>query len=131
MYEFVLRFSLPDMRANAASYLDALYDAGCDDAAIGTGKPGSIALDFSREAGSAEDAIGSAIAAVERAIPGARLVEVEPDLVTLTEIAELAGCSRQNMRKYAMGEIKSIAVPFPPPVFTGDPLLWHLAEAAA
>ena len=131
MYEFVVKFGLPDMTRNASDYLDALYEAGCDDAVVGTGKPGSIALDFSREAASADEAMHSAIQAVGQAIPGASLVEVEPDLVTLTDIAELVGCSRQNMRKYAMGDIKSISAPFPPAMFTGDPMLWHLAEVAA
>ena len=95
---------------------------------MGVGKHGAIALDFTREAGAAEEAIRSAIAAVEAAIPGAMLTEVKPDLVNLSDIAEVIGCSRQNMRKYAAGEMKNVTAPFPSPAFTGAPDLWHLAE---
>ena len=65
------------------------------------------------------------------AIPGADLSEVKPDLVNLSDLAEFVGCSRQNMRKYAAGEMKQVTVPFPPPAFTGAPDLWHLAEVLA
>lgn len=129
-YEFSLRYALPDPDANPFDFVDALYEAGCDDAMIGTGKRGSIMLEFDREAATAEEAMRSAAACVERAIPGARLLEAKPDLVSLTDVAEILGCSRQNMRKYAIGEIKSPAVPFPEPVFTGTLSLWHLCEIA-
>jgi predicted DNA-binding transcriptional regulator AlpA len=43
----------------------------------------------------------------------------------------MLGCSRQNLRKYATGEIRRVRVPFPAPVFTGNPSLWRLAEVAA
>ena len=43
----------------------------------------------------------------------------------------MLGCSRQNLRKYATGEIRGVRVPFPAPVFTGNPSLWRLAEVAA
>ena len=69
-YEFTLTFSLPGEDDNPEQYLDALYESGCDDAVLGTGQPGTIGLDFVREAESAEDAVRSAIANVEAAIPG-------------------------------------------------------------
>jgi hypothetical protein len=31
--------------------------------------------------------------------PGAELVEASPDFVGLTDVADLVGCSRQNIRK--------------------------------
>lgn len=130
-YEFILTFKLPSAVDNPADYIDALFEAGCDDATVGVGKPGSIALDFNREADTAENAIRSAIIAVKAAIPGAELTEVKPDLVNLSDIAEIAGCSRQNMRKYAAGEMRSVESPFPAPAFTGAPDLWHLAEVGA
>ena len=54
---------------------------GCDDALVGIGKPGRIALDFTREADSAEEAVISALSAVKRAIPDAEFVEATPDFV--------------------------------------------------
>ena len=129
-YDFTLTFALPDANATAASFLDALFEAGCDDATIGVGKRGSIGLEFSREASSAEDAIRSAVASIESAIPRAQLLEVKPDLVNLTDVAELVGVSRQNIRKYAAGEMRSVKVPFPVPCFSGAPSLWHLYDVA-
>ena len=129
-FTFILTFSLPDPESNPGRYLDALYEAGCYDAAAGVGQSGMIGLDFSREAPSAEDAIRSAIVNVRAAIPDAVLVQAGPDLVGLTEMARIFGFSRQNMRKYATGQ-SSAAEAFPPPVVMGDPSLWHLAEIVA
>lgn len=128
MWEFVVKFRLPPDGPDPVQWLDALFEAGCDDATAGTGRRGSIALDFSREAPSAVDAVRSAVTDVQKAIPGAILIEVSPDLVNLADLADVLGCSRQNLRKYAAGEIKSVLVPFPEPVYTGSPSLWRLAE---
>jgi len=131
VWDFVLTFRLPEGGEEPSAWLDALFAAACDDATIGIGKRGFIALDFTRGGGSAEQAVHSAIAAVDGAIPGAVLTEVGPDLVSLTDLAAMLGCSRQNLRKYAMGEIRGVRAPFPAPVFTGNPSLWRLAEVAA
>ena len=122
-YEFTLRYALPTENQDAQAYLPALEKAGCDDALIGVGRRGRIALEFVREARSAEAAMTSALKAVAKAIPRARLVQVEPDLVGLTELAEVFGCSRQNMRKTALSNPD-----FPVPVHEGEPELYHLAE---
>ena len=45
---------------------NALYEAGCDDAGVGSCE-GVLTVDFDREAKSLGDAIGSAVKAVERA----------------------------------------------------------------
>jgi predicted DNA-binding transcriptional regulator AlpA len=129
MWDFVLRFKLPEGGSDPEEWLDRLFEAGCDDATIGTGKGGSIALDFSRQAGSAEEAVRSAISDVLGAIPGAQLLEASPDVVNLADLATIIGCSRQNVRKYAAGEIKAVKVAFPEPVYaSGSASLWRLAE---
>jgi predicted DNA-binding transcriptional regulator AlpA len=128
VYDFSLNFALPSGVADPAAFLDVLFVAGCDDATVGVGRRGAIGLAFSREAVSAEIAVRSGIAAVEQAIPGASLVEAKPDLVNLSDAAELLGMSRQNMRKYASGDIRGVAIPFPLPTFQGSPSLWHLSE---
>lgn len=122
-YEFTLKFRLPDPAADAEAFLGALAEAGCEDALVGIGQPGRIALDFTRHARSAFDAIASAVRDVKKAIPGVELVEAAPDFVGLTDIADLVGFSRQNMRKLMLGH----AATFPPPVHEGNPSLWHLA----
>lgn len=94
MWDFTLNFRLPPGKGDPTLWLDALFEAGCDDATVGVGRPGAIALDFSREAENAESAVLSAINAVRIAIPGADLTETSPDL------AELVGCSCQNLPRY-------------------------------
>jgi len=54
----------------------------------------------------------------------ARLVEVCPDSVGLTDIAELVGVSRQNMRQLSLAHAKT----FPMPFHSGNAELWHLAH---
>ncbi|HXT80688.1 MAG TPA: DNA-binding protein [Acetobacteraceae bacterium] len=129
-YSFVLNFTLANQEDDPETYLDALYEAGCDDASVGVGRAGMIGLDFTRAAASAEDALRSAIENVRKAIPGAVLVQAGPDLVGITDMAEILGFSRQNMRKYAVGQ-SSAPEAFPPPAIIGDPSLWHLAEIAS
>ena len=97
-YEFTLKFRLPDVNADPEQFIDALAQAGCDDASVGVGQQGRVALDFTREAANALEAIVSAVQAVKDAIPGAELVEASPDFVGLTDVADLVGCSRQNIR---------------------------------
>lgn len=79
VYEFTLKFRLPESAADAEQYLEALDAAGCDDATVGIGQPGRVALLFDREARSAFHAIASAVRDVKRAIPGAELVEASPE----------------------------------------------------
>jgi hypothetical protein len=55
---------------------DALYEAGCSDSLPGM-RDDFVFLDFSREASSLQDAVQSAIAAVEGAGIGAKVVRVE------------------------------------------------------
>lgn len=125
-HEFTLTFSLPGGQDDPEQYIDALYEAGCDDALIGTGLSGSIALEFSRKSDSAAAAVNSAFAQVTAAIPGAELTEAKPDLVGLSDVAEILHCSRQNVRKFMVGYMD-----FPKPVYTGTASLWHLWELAA
>jgi predicted DNA-binding transcriptional regulator AlpA len=124
-YQFTLKFALADPAGDPEAYLDALFEAGCDDALVGIGQHGSIGLDFSREARSAAAAVHSAIRDVEQAIPDAELIEAAPDMVGLAEIAELLGCSRQNVRKL----VSSSKAAFPQPVHTGGHAsLWHMVD---
>lgn len=123
-YDFTLRFALGQSNADPEACLESLATEGCDDALIGLGNNGRIALNFTRRAPSAYDAILSAMSDVKRAIPDAKLVEANPDLVGLTDIAELLRFTRQNMRKLM---IRSGA-DFPLPVHEGKPAIWHLSK---
>ena len=97
-YDFTLKFDITSLEFEPESLLDQFYEAGCDDAIIGIGRPGRIALNFTREARSALEAVSSALKDVNKVIPKAKLIEATPDFVGLTDIADILGCSRQNIR---------------------------------
>ena len=52
-YTFTLRYQLPDRSIDPDILLEQLGAAGCEDALVGMGLPGRIALEFTREASSA------------------------------------------------------------------------------
>ncbi len=82
--------------------LDALYEAGCDDATVGLGGWQSE-VDFDREAPSLLHAIVTAIADVERA--DATVLRVEPDpVVWASAIAERMGRTRQSVDMLIKGQ---------------------------
>lgn len=123
-YEFTLKYQLAAEDCDHDEIVERLAEAGCDDATIGVGLPGRIALAFCREGSTALQALISALEDVKRAVPTARLVEAGPDFVGLTDVADVAGVSRQNMRKLML----SHAADFPIPVHEGNPSVWHLSD---
>lgn len=123
-FTFKLNYQLTEDEADADELVERLGEAGCDDALVGIGQPGRIALEFTREADSALLAVTSAMADVKRAISSAKLIEVGPDLVGLTDIADVVGVTRQNMRKLAVTNFKT----FPAPAHEGSSALWHLTD---
>ncbi len=126
-YTFTLKYQLADGDRDPDVLVERLGEAGCDDALVGIGQPGRLALEFTREAADADEAVLSALADVRRAVPSARLIEVTPDLVGLTDVAEIVGVSRQNMRKLMLAHPGS----FPAPVHEGSASIWHLADVLA
>lgn len=123
-YEFTLKFKLEAGDSNADEVVERLGTAGCDDALVGIGQPGRIALNFTRDHESAEKAVISALKDVKSVIPEAKLIEVGPDFVGLTDVAELVDVTRQNMRKLMMMHTDS----FPAAVHEGNTAIWHLAH---
>ena len=123
-FEFGMKFKVDARGVDATELVERLGEAGCDDAVIGTGQPGRIALNFTRKARSVKEAIVSALRDVKSAVPDAELIEVTPDFVGLTDVAELVGVSRQNMRKLML----AYPATFPTPVHEGSTSVWHLAH---
>lgn len=110
--------------------VDALFEAGCDDATVGE-VDGVGYTDFVRGAASFGEALRSAIEQVE-SVPGLTVARVEPDdLVTLSEIAQRLGRSRESVRLLAAGE-RGLG-DFPPPVshLKARTRLWRWSEVAA
>lgn len=123
-YTFTLKYQLSANDCNHDELLERLGAADCDDALVGVGQPGRISLEFTREAKNAEAALLSALMDVKRTIPSAKLIEAAPDFVGLTDVAEFAGVTRQNMRKLMVNHSTS----FPAPVHEGSSAIWHLAD---
>ncbi|MCG5216182.1 hypothetical protein [Streptosporangium sp. KLBMP 9127] len=99
VYAFELGFIAPA----GDDVIDALYEAGWDDATVsldpGTGGPGIASFD--READTAVQAVASAIAQGRTA--GVEVTTVSEDLVTLAEIAERAGRTFATADHWAVG----------------------------
>ena len=92
--------------------LDALHAAGCDDAIFGHEDGLSIA-EFDREAPALADAIATAVIQIEQV--GLAAVRVlDTDLVTLADIGNRIGQSRESVRRYVTKERGPGE--FPPPV---------------
>ena len=105
----------------APDFEDRFFKAGCDDATISFQK-GHVIVDFAREAETVDEAVASAVAAVEAA--GAKVDRVEPDpLVSLSEIAARTGMSRAAMTQYSKGQ-RGKAFPAPVARVTSDSPLW-------
>jgi predicted DNA-binding transcriptional regulator AlpA len=126
-YTFTLKYQLADDDCDPDALVERLGQAGCDDALIGIGQPRRLALEFTRVADNAGAAVRSALADVRSAVPSARLIEVAPDLVGLSDVADIVGVSRQNMRKLMLSHPGS----FPAPVHEGSASIWHLADVLA
>lgn len=105
-------FTLVLDRTPVDDELDKLFEAGCDDATFGVEKGLAIG-GFDREAPSLAKAIGSAVRDIESV--GFAVVRVlDEDLMTLADVADRIGQSRESVRRYATGERGPGG--FPPPV---------------
>lgn len=75
-YTFTLKYQLAPHDSDPDVLVERLGEAGRDDALIGIGRPGHLALTFTRSARNRADAIRSAQADINRAIPSAKLIGV-------------------------------------------------------
>ena len=102
-FEFDLVFALPTEAADEGAVLDALYAAGCGDAAVGLGAPGLVGVGLTRSGPDPEAVISETAERLLAALPeGAQLREVRPDLVSLAEVAARLDVTRQALQKRAM-----------------------------
>lgn len=113
-----------------AASIDALFEAGCDDATFGT-VDGVGYGDFVREAPTFAAAVHSAIDRVE-SVPGLRVLRVEPDdLVTMNEIAQRMGRSRESVRLLITGQRGPGRFPAPVSHLKARSRLWRWSEVTA
>ena len=78
-YTFTLKYRLSAADQNVDDLIERLGAEGCDDVLVGVGQPGRVALEFTREADSAQAAIQSALVDVKRVMPKAQLLEDAPE----------------------------------------------------
>lgn len=128
-HRFTLIVEGPDLQDDA--HVNALFEAGCDDATVGRVGPVQY-LDFDREAESFADAVFGATEAIEKTGLLARVVHLEPDdLVTMTEIAERTGRSRESVRLLISGQRGPGHFPAPATHFKSRQRMWRWQEVAA
>ncbi len=119
-FELMIRGELDDDR------LDALYEAGCDDATFSS-KDGIITAEFDRGGPSLFDAVISAIEAVE-SVGGLEVLQVSPDeLVWASEIASRTGRTRQSIDQLIKAKRGPGGFPAPASHATRNPL-WRWSE---
>lgn len=132
MNEWAFRLIIAGIELTDAD-LEALFEAGCDDATFARERVGSVLGLFDREADTPEAAVLSALVDVESARIDARVVKVavEDDWLSAAEIAERVGRTRQSIGQLVRGDRGPGG--FPAPVARqGSPNpLWSWFEVAA
>ena len=126
-YQFTLIVDGPDMQSD--SIADALYEAGCEDGLVGR-VDGVQYVDFDREAMSLPDAVVSALADLE-SVEGIEVTRLaDAGLVSMSDIAERIGRSRESVRLRISGDRGPGG--FPPPVTDprGRYRLWRWFEVS-
>ncbi len=124
-HHFTLIVDGPDVQSDAV--IDALYEAGCDDALLGR-TDGIQYVEFDREAAGVVEAVLSAVADIER-VAGVKVVRIaDAGLVSIADIAARTGRTREGVRLLVTGARGPGG--FPPPV--NDPRsryrLWRWSE---
>lgn len=110
--------------------MDALYEAGCDDATPSL-RSGVVFLTFSRTAPTAKDAYLSAIRNVREANIGASVARIDScNFVTQREIGQKVRMSRQLVHQYITGARGPGGFPPPACYITEDVPVWEWCEVA-
>lgn len=128
-YEFTLILTgIAELRPDI---LDALFEAGCDDATIAL-RAGRPVAAFSRAAGTLKDAILRAIRDIRKAGVGADVLRVDHcNLVTQAEIARKLGRSRQLVHQYMTAKRGPGGFPGPVCEVADGTYLWMWCEVSA
>jgi len=88
-FEFELIFALSEGESEACSLSDAVFEAGFEDALVGTGQSGLIGVVLKAAGDDAQIAVINAAQALINALPrGTILRDVRPDLVSLADVTD-------------------------------------------
>jgi hypothetical protein len=125
---FTLFFEGPDLLDDER--MDALFEAGCDDAVFGE-RDGAQYAAFDRDAPSLCAALASALDQLTSAVPGLEVTRVEPDhLVTMAAIADRVGLSREQIRLLSNGRRGPGGFPSPVAYVDRKTRLWNWSEVS-
>ncbi|TDS95675.1 hypothetical protein EDF78_103133 [Rahnella sp. BIGb0236] len=127
LYHFML--TLSGVTSDTEMLEDALWESGCDDALIafyGT----SVYLEFDREGTSFANAIMTAVRDIESAGLNARVESVDSVFVGLSDIAGLAGLTRQSVALLKEGARGPRNFPTPVQRLKGNSPLWRWKDVA-
>ncbi|HKX15880.1 MAG TPA: hypothetical protein VJN19_11840 [Propionibacteriaceae bacterium] len=132
MAEWTFRLTLAGIELTDEQ-LDALFEAGCDDATFSLERDGTVLGLFDREAETQDDAVLSAITNVEGAGIGARVLRVDQDddWLTASEIAGRTGRTRQSIGLLIRGDRGPGGFPLPAARRGSHNPLWRWSEVAA
>jgi len=118
-----------DGDAGTDEHINALFEAGCDDATFSHGSTISYG-DFDRDADDLLEAVLSAVEAVE-SVEGLSVRRVdEDDLVTVNDIAERLARSRQSVNQLIAGDRGDGTFPQPLGRTRGHGRVWSWSEVA-
>ncbi len=110
------------------TFLNTLFESGCDDATLSFQK-GVIIAEFNRESISFAQAIISACDQIHNA--GAKIERIEPDhLISLSEISERCELSKAAISLYTKGK-RQEGFPYPYAKVTSKHPLWDWYEVAS
>jgi len=124
-YSFTVACAPAESGRDSDQIVDALYEAGCDDALV-VERAGAFIVEFDREAATFAKAIFTAFDAICRA--GLRPVRIEPDpLVSAAEIAERSGLTRAAISNYVKGA-RGQGFPIPAARLGTTSPLWQWTE---
>lgn len=119
-FEFDIVFALPEGEFDVLDLSSAVFEAGFEDAVVGSGQSGLLAVALEMEGEDAESVIVSAARAILKYLPkGSFLREVRPDLVSLADVAKRLNIKRQALQKRRM----------PTPALCGHYRITEVAEA--
>ena len=100
IHRFTLIVNGPDVQNE--TLIDALFESGCDDGLVGRAE-GIQYIEFDREAAHLDEAVLSAVAAVEK-VPGVMVARIaDAGLVSMADIAARTGRTREGVRLLVAG----------------------------
>ena len=123
--EFELVFALPAGDQDAFALSDAVFEAGFEDALVGTGTAGLLAVGLEIVGDDAETVILDAARALIKTLPkGTILREIRPDLVSLADVAAKLEVKRQALQQ------RKMPLPSVGGLYRIDEMMTALTEAA-